>query len=216
MGRKKPVPGSFYRHFKGNIYQIRDLAKHTETGEEMVVYQAMYPPFSVWVRPMEMFLEQVDRQKYPDAGQQFRFEEIRLVSRSNQAVDSQQKTVNQQKLAVQQEVSDRQKIPNQQEISEEDLRSALIEGQVETKLAGRMSGEEIARRGFLALLDAKDFRDKRRILQGMQPYLNSLYINNLAAALDIVLEEGSDRQHYETILHCLETLERYEGGRLRP
>lgn len=221
MGRKKPVPGSFYRHFKGNIYQIRDLAKHTETGEEMVVYQAMYPPFSIWARPLEMFLEPVDRQQYPDAGQQFRFEEVRLVSRPEQAAKGQQQQ-SMQRASGQQSPTGLPASQGEvgrstgQAVSEADLRSALIEGQVETKLAGRMSGEEIARRGFLALLDAKDFRDKRRILQGLQPYLNGLYINNLAAALDIVLEEGTDQQHYDTILHCLETLEKYEGGRLRP
>lgn len=63
-----------YRHFKGDFYLVEDLARHSETGEEYVVYRKLYGDGSLWIRPKEMFLGEVDRIKYPDCRQRFRFE----------------------------------------------------------------------------------------------------------------------------------------------
>ena len=66
-----PQPG-IYRHFKGNRYRLLYIATHSETLEPMVVYQALYGEMGIWVRPLDMFLETVER----DGRIQYRFEEI--------------------------------------------------------------------------------------------------------------------------------------------
>ena len=55
------MTGEYYRHFKGNVYRVLHIAKHSETLEEMVVYQAMYEEHGVWVRPKSMFEEEIER-----------------------------------------------------------------------------------------------------------------------------------------------------------
>lgn len=234
MERRMPISGEFYRHFKGKIYQIKLIAKDSETGELQIVYQGMYPPFQCWVRPLDNFMDRVDVQKYPNAEQKMRF--VHISADELASIDG---MVAVDHISVAAEVADNIRRTGINEMAESTgiagasgdagsadmsgtgqmddatLVRALQSGRPEKYLSGHMTHREIAERGCMKILDAETYREKRQLMIGMKPYLDKRLLHNIAAALDIVLEEGDLDSQYDSLLHCLDTMEHFEGGRLR-
>lgn len=169
MEREKPAPQEVYRHFKNNLYQIITLAVHSETKEELVIYQALYGEFGIYARPLEMFMSEVDHEKYPQVRQKYRFEKV----------------------------------------------SADEEAQREEEQQKEEQQEELPDMDLMEFLDADSMEEKRRILIAMKPRITDRLINDIAASLDITVDEGELEKRYKDLLYCVETMNRFEVDRLR-
>lgn len=192
--RPNPKPQEMYRHFKGNIYQIRSLAKHSETGEMMVVYQAMYDTFQIYVRPLAMFMEEVDFEKYPDARQQYRFELLQdseLVSGSR---------------AVEEPVSGSQAV--EEPVKESDAGPEGTEGAEEVQ---QLNIDPLV----MEFLEADTYEQRLNILAALRSRITDEMINTMAMAVDLEIKEGDVEERYEELKNCLLTFEKYECNRLR-
>ena len=192
--RPNPRPQEMYRHFKGNIYQIRCLAKHSETGEMMVVYQAMYDTFQIYVRPLAMFMEEVDVEKYPDARQQYRFELLQdseLVSGSR---------------AVEEPVSGSQSV--EEPVKESDAGPEGTEGAEEVQ---QLNIDPLV----MEFLEADTYEQRLNILAALRSRITDEMINTMAMAVDLEIKEGDVEERYEELKNCLLTFEKYECNRLR-
>lgn len=192
--RPNPKPQEMYRHFKGNIYQIRCLAKHSETGEMMVVYQAMYDTFQIYVRPLAMFMEEVDFEKYPDARQQYRFELLQgseLVSGSR---------------AAEEPVSGSQAV--EEPVKESDAGPEGTEGAEEMQ---QLNIDPLV----MEFLEADTYEQRLNILAALRSRITDEMINTMAMAVDLEIKEGDVEERYEELKSCLLTFEKYECNRLR-
>ena len=192
-----PQAGEIYQHFKGKLYRIVALATHTETGEQLVIYQALYGEFQVFARPLSMFLEKVDAKKYPDAAGKDRFMRIPMAEAA----------------AVPQPVP----APSENPV-EPRLAAMSSESTVESRAVAASSENSVEPQpdpGLLAFLDADSYEEKLEVFASLEGKVDLHMLNAIAASLDLELSEGSLEEQYDTLKSCLMTLERYECNRLR-
>lgn len=201
-----PKPHEIYRHFKGNLYQIITIAKHSQTGEQLVVYQAMYGDFQIYARPLETFMEKVDGEKYPDALQAYRFEAVNVgQSQANDSVIGNHMDKREIRVGTDNAIADAAAPDNGME---------TISGKKESGIAGE--AEELNLDPMvLEFLDASTYEDRLNILAGLHHRITDDMINVMAMATDIEVKPGDVEERYVELRNCLLKLEKFECNRLR-
>ncbi|MBE5893860.1 MAG: DUF1653 domain-containing protein [Lachnospiraceae bacterium] len=207
-----PRPQEIYKHFKGNLYQILAIAEHSETGEPLVIYQALYGEFKIYARPLAMFTEKVDREKYPEVTQEYRFElqgNVGIV-RTEAAVSPvcmQQCEEKKPTAVMPQETSPG--APAQPEYTRQEYTQP-------TPVEAEIEQEEIRLDPMvLEFLDADTYEQRLNILAALHHRITDEMITTMAIASDVEVMDGDIEERYESLKNCLLTLEKYESNRLR-
>lgn len=196
--REIPKAGEFYRHFKMKYYQIITVATHTETREQMVVYQALYDDFGVYARPIEMFLSRVDKEKYPDVLQEYRFERV---DRPYSSTESAQSKEAEKEKSVPTAETEEVKVSKVSEISNE------IKKHTDSEEVYVMD-PDVER-----FLDADTYKEKLNILMSLSNNITDKQLHDMAITLDVTIEEGSVDDKFLNLVNCLRTMARFEVNR---
>ncbi|MEE0919698.1 MAG: DUF1653 domain-containing protein [Lachnospiraceae bacterium] len=207
--RENPKPFEQYMHFKGKKYQIIAVARHSENDEKYVVYQQLYAPFEVYVRPLDMFMSKVDTQKYPNVEQTYRFEKIDnadnitiedtcVGDNKNQQEDVNTETKSEEKAGLE----------NTFENNDSTLKTQESEGNID-----EIPGIDP---DVMEFLDAKSYDQKLLILSGLHRKITDDMINIMAVSLDTEVKESDDiEKRYTELKNSLIMMERFECNRLR-
>lgn len=196
MPQSKPMPGELYRHFKNKMYQIVAVATHSETREPYVVYQALYDDFRTYIRPYDMFISEVDHVKYPEVQQKYRFE-----------------------LVGTHAVTERELANRKIDITEREIYNALTEEEINNCIeeAGNSPEDSSVEEEllgvnpkFLKFLDADSFEAKCDIFDSMIDELDDHLINQMAASIDEIIDDGPLGRRIENLRRSIKTKAKYE------
>lgn len=219
--KRIPKPNEIYQHFKGNLYKVITLAKHSETGEMMVLYQALYGDFDIYVRPLDSFISEVDHEKYPEIAAKYRFTEIPAVmgikdvpANSSPDETNQEETGEPEKTGQRTEHSVSDYEQDAGNLSSEYAREVSVSDA--EKPAGDADedypGIDPA---VMAFLDAETYKEKMDILIDVHERITDDMINTMSVSLDLEVGDGDTEERYWELKNCLLTLEKYEIDRLR-
>ncbi len=207
MPQGQPMNGEIYRHFKNKMYQIVAIATHSETREPLVIYQALYGDYSVYARPYEMFISEVDHVKYPDVPGRYRFT---LVDKNTLAPACPAQEAEAVRRAdtvsfvsssrnVETDVDRRPEVTREQPASQE------------------ADGEDLSgvSPDLLNFLDTDSFAEKYKIVDAAQRELDDTIIDSMAASIDLVIPDGPLDQRIEHLLYAIRKRMEFDNDRIR-
>ena len=198
MNKQVLYAGERYRHYKGKLYQIVAVAMHTETEEELVIYQALYGDYKIYARPLKMFFETVQD---AEGNAVPRFVKECGCTKDSGSVACENGT-KAESVGVQPEIK-----------AEVKIEKAVVEPE-EEKITDIPPVEGINPL-LIEFLDAESSAERLEVLHRMRKSIDHKTISDIAAALDIVIEEKDMDERIKDLETCLQTRARFETTRLR-
>lgn len=207
MSQGNPKPGEIYRHFKNNLYQVICVATQSETKEKLVIYQALYGDFSFYARPYDMFISEVDHNKYPEVKYKYRFSLV-LQENKNLSIGKKEVSIDKREVPIdKREVSiDKNEVPIEKKEVSIDKKGVSIDKKEEEQ---NKSYEYM-----IKFLDENDLEKKLLILDEMKSFITDGMIDNIAASLDIVIDDGELDQRFMELKYAIHTKAKYESERI--
>lgn len=237
--RNIPRAGEFYRHFKGKLYQIVAIARDSENLNQRVIYQALYGSFQIYDRELTDFMSVVDKEKYPEAAQEFRFEQVILEEEEgNRSIIPVKTTITQlydaagfHDISVEEHgaiENQRKEIAGQSrmhlenhvkgvlenhmgEADPDDVR--YVDNQGNAFHSRKLTEDEVADGvdpRLIAFLDAETYTERLEIFNHMRDGITEKTLNDITAVLDISPSDGSLDEQYLSVKKDLETFARFE------
>ena len=186
-----------YKHFKGDYYLVEDIAKHSETKEEYVVYRRLYEDGSLWIRPLDMFLSEVDHEKCPQVKQVYRFTQVHP-----EEMEEESDKVEVPDLTLE---LDESMEPEQSAVEEEPKKMSEDQpAQEKQDVSGGINPI------LLEFLDADTLEEKMHIMTFYRNQMDEALLNSIAISLDLVVDKKGLQETYDEIMNCLSMMKHFE------
>ena len=217
---RTPRSQEIYRHFKGRLYQVLTLARHSETGEVLVVYQALYGDYDVFARPLSMFCSEVDAVKYPGAMQKERFQLWKGSEEAHALFAGESPVTGNRETRAKQPEEDRQTRAKRPE-EDRQTRAMQPDGIFSQKEKPAEPSVQVAEEEvqldprLLRFLDANRMEEKMEILDSMQGDVTDEMIDIMAISLDTEIVSGEVSERIAALRETIQMRLRFESSRLR-
>ena len=240
--RDNPKPFEVYRHFKGNNYQILAIAKDSEDGHLIVVYQALYGSYEVYARDLTQFMSPVDHVKYPDVTAQYRFTRIEPTSdiggnvgfttydsESSDRVGTEKNNGVIDKASGEKDCEANAETGSGKDCEATDRTIRAISGttieplngssieEVTDTISTKNSEPEVSSYQMdpmvEAFLDADTYEEKINILAGLKNRITDEMLQIMAVTMDIELNSENTQDRYRELMNCLSLKEKFEVDR---
>ncbi len=224
----RPKPQELYRHFKGGRYQVITIAKEADSGEEKVVYQALYGDYTVYCRPLSEFVSEVDRQKYPNADQKMRFERFYSDPGDNTESENDERRENRKtseekdnsnnksgKQILDDLIGGNKDVVKPQKEKDSDEENHSNTGDYMNRTIEQEAEDFGLNPLVVRFLDADSSTERLEVLNLIRPIVTNEMIDVMAMAIDTEVSGDDPDERCAELRECLITKQRFEVTRLR-